>query len=410
MRNFIFFLLIILTSCHDKTKIPGDYITPEENVIATDCNGVRKRIPVRSNGDWTIDDTPPWCIALKAAGDGEDFLEIDILPNDTETLRETTIVLTLGRTSALIRVTQTGLEPEDPLQWHTFAFNTLTDQQYAVLPDNSRNYSLAARQFFINPAFAGEVFPGHIIDRHTNTRSLTGHDRFTYRPVQLSALVNGTFFGQELIPSFDGFREFVQPILDELPAQSGAFHYSSPMRYHSYRHLHLLGVGNMGLSLDEVLTGKPYTAKEMNKRTGMIYNYSSELFTVLMDQPEKLIEEEVTGKELSDMLYIQSITYGSTALMLVESDFEFKAAKGVVQKIIRSERLTDQEAAIGEELDVCYLRFDRDGILKTARGGRDLIGRFAGEIATLEIVPLSFTTNRLADHTVGELQIVFLLP
>lgn len=410
MRTFIFFLFIILTSCHDKAQIPGDFITPEENMISTDCNGVRKRIAIRSNGDWSIGETPPWCIALKVAGDGTDLLEVEILPNETETLRKMTIVLTLGRKSTSIRVTQTGMEPGDPLQWHTFAFNTLTDQQYAVLPDNSRNYSLAARQFFINPAFAGEVFPGHIIDRHTDTRSLTGHDRFTYRPVQLSALANGTFYGQELIPSLDGFREFMQPILDELPTQSGAFHYSSPMRYHSYRHLHLLGIGNMGLSLDEVLTGKPYMTKEMAKCTGMIYNYSSELFTVLMDMPEKLIEEEVAAEELSDMLYIQSITYGRTALMLVESHSEFKAAKGVVQKIIESECLTDREGAIAEELDVCYLWFDRDGTLKTARGGRELIGRFAGEIATLDIVPLSFTTNRLADHTVGELQIAFLLP
>ena len=236
------------------------------------------------------------------------------------------------------------------------------------------------------------------------------YDQYTYNPINISAYVNRTLYEKEMLPSFDGMNEMVQQITSELPAQSQQFNYIGPLQYHSHRHLHLLGVGNLGLNLDELLSGKPYTEKEMGKRTGFFYNYSREMFTIMMDYPDKLIRETISEEQLPDMSYITHLTFGRMSLLFVETDLEYTKAISVVDKIIKKEELSADDIQVKADLLVYYVYFDKGNNPQTVTGGSELIGRFVNEIGSLNITPLGFSTNKLSNNQVGNLVIEFALP
>lgn len=414
----LFFLALCCAACHDDEPAQRYYITLDEDEIRADYSGIQQRIAVSANCDWTIRNIPQWCIIEKAVADNAAYLNIEVLPNDTENPREATITLACPHdryklTTADLFVSQAGQKkPEyDPLQWHTFAVNKFNDNKYDLLPDNvTRKYRLSAEQSFVNPAFRTQVYPGHLINCHTDNRTLTVYDQYTYNPINISASINGKFYEKEMLPTFDGMNEMVQQITSELPAQSQQFNYIGPLQYHSHRHLHLLGVGNLGLNLDELLSGKPYTEKEMGKRTGVFYNYSREMFTIMMDYPDKLIRETISEEQLPDMSYITHMTFGQMSLLFVETDQEYTKAISVVDKIIKKEKLSADDIQVKADLLVYYVYFDKGNNPQTVTGGSELIGRFVNEIGSLNITPLGFTTNKLSNNQVGNLVIEFALP
>ena len=170
----LFLLTLAFVACHDDTPKQPYYITINENKVVTDYAGIQKRIEVTSNCDWSIGVIPKWCIIEKVAVDNTKYLDVQVLPNDTETPREATITLSYSHdryklTAAELFISQSGQEkPEyDPLQWHTFAVNKFNDNKYDLLLDNvTRKYRIMAEQSFINPAFKTQVFPGHLINCH----------------------------------------------------------------------------------------------------------------------------------------------------------------------------------------------------------------------------------------------------
>lgn len=419
MKHLGFFLLTLaFVACHDDTPEQPHYISLDESKIVTDYAGIQKRIEVTSNCDWTIRNIPQWCIIEKVVMDNTVYLDVEVLPNDTEVLREATVMLSYSHdryktTTADLFISQTGQKkPEyDPLQWQPFAVNKFNDNKYDLLPDNvTRKYRLLAEQSFINPAFRTQVYPGHLINCHTDNRTLTVYDQYTYNPITISAYVNRVLYEKELLPSFDGLNEMVQQITSELPTQNQQFSYIGPFQFYSHKHLHLLGVGNLGLNLDELISGKPYTEKEMEKRTGFFYNYSWEMFTIGMNYPDKLIQETISEEQLPDMSYVASMVFGRMSLLFVETNQDYTKAKGVVAKIIKNEKLSADEIQIKDDLLVYYLYFDKGNNPQTVMGGDELIGRFVSEISSLNITPLGFTTNKLSNNQVGNLVIEFTLP
>lgn len=390
------------------------YITIDESEITVDYAGGKSRIAVSSNCDWDVSITPLWCPVQKVSADGREYIEVDIQPNETDAPRETVVTVSYGRkaSDALIIKQKDRSEPT-PLKWYTFPVNSFTDVVYEQPGDApTGKYRITASQLFVNPSLRAHIFPGNPIGSHTDDiLNFTTYDNFTYNPVLISAFVNGEQYLRELVPAQSGTDEMAQQIIADLPKQNLEFAYSSaPMQYTSYRHLHLLGMGNRGLRLDEMVSGEPYQSKEMTKRTGLIYTYSLKLFTIIMDIPSKLINETVSADQSRNMSYIYSVSYGKTALLLVETDSDYQAGRGVVNKIIEGEALSDEESRTKDELTIYYLYFDRTGTAQLVKGDAELIGRFGDEINSLGIMPLNFTVNRFEDNAVGHLTVDLKLP
>ena len=413
----LFLLTLAFVACHDDTPKQTYYITINENKVVTDYSGIQMRIEVTSNCDWSIGITPEWCIIEKVSVGNAEYLDVQVLPNDTENQREAKITLSCPYdryklTTADLFISQAGQKkPEyDPLQWYTFAVNKFNDNKFNLLPDNvMRTYRILAEQSFINPAFRTQVYPGHLLNCHTDNRTLTVYDQYTYNPITISASINGKLYEKKLLPSLDGMNEMVQQITSELPAQSPQFYYVGPLQYYSYRHLHLLGVGNLGLNLDELISGEPYIEKEMGKRTGFFYDYSWEMFMIRMDNPLKLIQETISEEQLPDMSYITHMTFGRMSMLFIETDHEYTKAVSVVDKIMKKEELSANDIQVKNDLLAYYMYFDNSNNVQTVKGGDELIGRFVREIGSLNIIPIGFTTNKLSNNQVGKLVIEFTL-
>lgn len=414
----LFLFALAFTACRNDglSDKPGEtyYITPEEGTIETDYTGIRKRIPVASNCDWHPGTVPEWCIVEKTTSEGKEYLDLEIRPNPGETPRETTIPLLYGRNiaTASLSVSQSGKEHTDPLKWERFSINKLSNAEYELSDDQiTRKYRITGTVAFVAPTFMKQVYPGHLINRKTDNYRLTAYDQYTYNPITVtitSLAIKSSEFSK---PSFEATNELVQQAISNLSDRSVDFSADAPVQYNSYRHLHLLGMGNLGISLNQLITGRPYTDKEMARKTGIIYNYSHALFNVSMDYPEKLVEETIGKEELPDLVYINSVIYGKTSLLLVESDDDFTTVKVLISKIANNENLSDNEVKIKDKLDIWYIYFDTYGT-HTIRGGSSLIGRCIEEMQSLKtgIIPLNFTVNNLEDNSVGEMEIDLELP
>lgn len=112
----------------------------------------------------------------------------------------------------------------------------------------------------------------------------------------------------------------------------------------------------------------------MGKRTGVFYNYSREMFTIMMDYPDKLIRETISEEQLPDMSYITHMTFGQMSLLFVETDQEYTKAISVVDKIIKKEKLSADDIQVKADLLVYYVYFDKGNNPQTVTGGSELIG------------------------------------
>lgn len=109
----LFFLALCCAACHNDEPEQKYYITLDEDEIRADYSGIQQRIAVSANCDWSIRNIPQWCIIEKAVADNAEYLDIEVLPNDTENPREATITLAClhdryKQTTADLFVSQAG--------------------------------------------------------------------------------------------------------------------------------------------------------------------------------------------------------------------------------------------------------------------------------------------------------------
>lgn len=410
----LFFLLIFSVACQDDNSRPEVYyITPAITEITANYSGIQKRIAISSNCNWEISDIPQWCTAQKTIEGNNEYLRVNVLSNDVNIPRDATILLSFGKISSSIHIFQDKKNESELLQWYTFPVNFFTDVNFELLADNNtRKYQILGEEVFITPSWRNQVFTGNMINRHVdNIAGIKDYfNDYSFNPITISSK-NGN--SRELLaPSLEGMSDFAQEIIADLPNQNIQFQLSSPVQYSSYRQLHLLGLGNIGLHLDEIVSGKSYLEQEMSKQTGMIYSYSQKMFDITMDYPQKLINEAIGNEKLSDLVYINNVTYGKTAFLLVESNNPFISVKSIIGKIAKGMNLSDEELQIANDLDIWYIYFDSNGV-QTSKGNFELVNNYINDCTNSfsnGIVPLCFTINKFEDNSIGNIDIGFELP
>lgn len=408
MKNWIFCGLVFVAIACEKTGPDKKlYINLEPNTLVVGYSGGQYRISVSSNCNWEIVNAPSeWYSILTT----QQYIDIDIDPNTAAVAREATIQLQYNDIQAILTIFQEGMGiSHDPLHWEPFPISGLTNSKYTTGKDNCRIYQITGNEIFISPSCASQIYLGHLIDPNLDYNALTTYDEYSYNPIHISAYVNRKLYEKDLLPSFAGMYDIVQQIIMDIPQQNISFSSISPIQYTSYRHLHLLGWSNMGLALDNLINDKPYFEEEMEKATGLIYNYAIKLFNITMDIPERLINESINNTSSETISYINSIAYGKTALMLIESNFNASEVKNTVAKIMQSEPLTPDEQNIKKDLDICYIYFDNHNVPNAIHGGDYLIKQFLEDVNKLEITPLNFSINKLKNNTVNSFQVTFSL-
>lgn len=415
MKNFTYllFFLLIFTACGDQAE---DFsISLSEDQITTDYAGVTRTIKVQSKGtDWTVlpSSIPEWCIVEKKQSLTYN-IEITISPNHTFQERKASITFINEDRSCSLHVSQEGIQNKSSLDWYTFPVNSFSNVEYNSKNDNTeRNYKISASEIYINSSIKDLIFHGNLIQKRM--KGLSGVKEFTqysYNPISIGAFVNGKFYSRESVyPSFKNTEELYNEIKVNSPKQNMNFSYQTlPIQYNSYKHLNLLGVGNLGLKLDEIITGKPYTENELKDRTGLIYSYCNILFNTAMDLPYNLIKETIPENEKKELSYINNIKYGKMAFLIVETDYDYTTSRLVISKIMKGLQLTNYEGRVKSSINANYLFFNKDGNISIIKG-IDVITKFVSEINEQPIIPLSFSVNNYENNSVGKFELTFNLP
>lgn len=424
----IFFLLLVslyiicFTSCSDDND-NKPVISLSETDLSFGAEGGQKQVCLVANGDWFISDIPTWISIDEKSGitTSEEILTLTIETNNELGSKEATLKITRGSVSIYLKITQREAIGDKKMEWQAFPVSSFNSVEYILGSNNTeRTYTFDADYLFINPNIDKNIFIGNLINSkfEINT-SLTEYKGYTYNPITISASI---IYKKDLsivqmmdTPSKNALDTFVQKIIDSKPTQNETFIYTNgAVKYYSYRQLHLLGVGNLGLNLDEIISGYSYQEQEMAKKTGLVYSFKQTLFTIDMDVPEKLLKEEVKQEDLANggFSYISSISYGRIGFLLVESDADADKLKTVVDKVIDNKMLTTDDNIILNELEAYYVYFDEGHTLKKVTGKADVIKKYFFGTTALgkNIQPLTFSVSNYPDNAIKSISFSLDLP
>lgn len=406
MKKLVYlFVLLMTVACNSDDSKSVEFLTLSSNQITTAPEGASQAITVNSSSDWTIDESsiPAWCTITEQTTAG---FTITVLPNHTFIDREGKILTKNGATTNSITITQEGIENSPSLDWHTFPVNNFSDIQDANL-----KRMIKGRTLFITSSVRSQIYHANLIkNSFVLGEDIKAEGNYTFNPITFSAHVSGELYIKESVtPSKEVSDAMYEEIIANTPTQSDQLSISSPYQFNSYKHLHLLGVGNLGLKLDELVTGNSYMNQEMGDRTGLLYTYSNVMFHSIMDLSQKLITEDLPDAEADKLAYINSIGYGRTALLIVESDYDYTLSKSVVSKIAKGESLTDEEKQVEASLTATYLYFDKDGAVRSSTGYQSIAAYNEG-FSTQPIIPLNFSVSNYKDDAVGDLEFSFPMP
>lgn len=416
MKNLSYLLLFlfIFTAC-DNHQVEEYLISLSEDKIIADYAGITQTIKVQSNDDnWTIlsSSIPEWCNIEKEKSSSYN-VEITISPNHTFHSREALITFIYEDKSCTLHIFQDGIQNKPSLDWHTFPVNSFSNVEIdSEVGLSERNYKIIASEIYINSSIRDKIFHGNLIqNKLKGINKVEEYTQYSYNPIAISGFVNGQFYYRESVyPSFNNTDRLYNEIKSNNTSQNFQFSYqTSPIQYNSYKHLNLLGIGNLGLKLDEIITGKSYTENELKNRTGLIYSYCNILFNTTINLPHNLIKETIPENERKGLSYINNIKYGKMAFLILETDYDYTISSLVVGKIMKDLQLNDYEEEIKSSINANYIFFDKDCNLNILKG-IDVIRMFVSQISDQPIIPLNFSINNYDNNSIGNFELAFKIP
>lgn len=411
---FISVYLSSFTSCNDDNNIGNKpTISISEANISFEAEGGQKEIHLTTNRDWIISDIPNWISIDKQTGNGssEEIITLTTLVNNDFSPKEATLKITSGDISTYLKISQKEAIEKRTIEWESFQTGYFNSIKHTIGENNTeRNYFFQTDNLFINPDIEKKIYVGNIINSNLKSNTnIVEYKGYTYNPITISPSIvvkNGPFPVLTMnTPTKEDYDAFVQKVIDNRSTtQNLSFSYSNkPAKYFSYRQLHLLGVGNIGIKLDEVVSGQSYRNKEMSKKTGLLYSFCLTSFSIDMNLPEKLVKEEVKQEDLADggFSYISSVNYGRTGFLLVESDTNTEQLRITVNKVLANGALTTEDNAILDGIDAYYIYYDKGYTLKKITGKTEVIKKYVSSISANDgyIQPLTFSVSNYPDSS-----------
>lgn len=212
-----------------------------------------------------------------------------------------------------------------------------------------------------------------------------------YNPICCSTFFNGEFYAFENIqPSQKETEVIIQSVMNKISINSDKYTLTKN-RYSSKKELYLK-YAHLGISMDSLTSGYKYYQKEMEHKYGYEISIFSELASIDMDIPKKLLQNEISFKD--SILYqpkiIFSIHLGVFKSILIESD---EVLDNIVVKIIKGEELSSEENNLINSSDIYYVHSSEKGMV-SEHNDYHLIKKIK-IIDRNDIVPLYIT---LADY------------
>ena len=299
-------------------------------------------------------------------------------------------------------INDTIINEDETIKWQSMPVSRVS------VIDNKGDsiFHLESGPTFVGMEDAKSIYIGNILtQKRIEGDNIKDKINILYNKVLLGSIFNNQSFVIETEPSFDATNKIFQDIKKCTPIQNITFNFSSkPIVYHSAKELNLISRGNIGINLDSLINGSGYKTIKMKHKTGFIYSVYNELFSIDMDYPNPcLIKNVLSCEDYKDLVYINSITCGKHAYIIIESDFTEKELKSAIMKLACHENLNNNDLEIINKLVKYSVYFDAERKIIVERQNASFINKIEDKIRKIPITYMNFSVLRLSDNTVTNL-------
>ena len=404
MKHFISLLSSILIlffacSCNGKddpipVSVKKDIILSETKLLFEKQDESVKTVTVSTEEQFNLDKQPEWL--MLEVDQSQKTIEISVKPNYSRQPREVLLKVFDENSESYLHISQSGeAEEEEPFIFKYFPVSEYISCETSVEGANTL-YHFKTKKFFINQNIKDEIYLGNILNyKFSDFPKLQTFEDYIFNDVTVIAdiIIDGKMYVEEWeTPSKSQLDELAQIIIKDAPKESKTYYVGEPILFRSYKYLHFLSMANLGFCIDEVMQENLYPDKNMDKDIGLIYSYSQSLFSILID-PSFLQPREETDFILQNNLsYINNITYGKTAFLIIESDGSKQLVDSIIKKVKLKENLSGEEKLFINSMDICYLYFSSDGTLQKDKS-EDNINKIVNfyQVENNNIIPLNYS-------------------
>lgn len=366
-----------------------------------------KTIKLTTNRPWEIYFIPNWISVTPSSGDESTEITISVAENRSPDKRSSKIVFSGEFGQKALEINQSGLR--DVVIFPGLPIFTFKRMEYSSGLSRCNAWTDC---LFINPAIRDKIYLGNLIGynakSNVNIPEFTG---YTFNPITVSTSAIVDEVAKTYLPSPEEQDLFARQIMENKSGQEVSFTEDrGEYEFYSYKQLNAVGMINLGVKLDEAVSGASFSEKEMARKYGLIYSFKRIAFTLDMKFPEKLIKEELKEADKEKgVSYVSSVSYGKVGLLIVESDTDSREVRLIVNKVIAGEPLSQEETNILSAVDVCYVYFDKDKNLQTQKGSLDVVNAYKDAILQEKdsIYPVEFGLTNYVDHSPGTILFTF---
>lgn len=361
------------------------------------------RVRLTTNRPWKISEyADNWISVSPTSGEGSTEINIDIKENRNRYSRNVFLSIMGENMEKKLYINQFGLAdysliPSMPI----FRFRKMT---YNSEQGAGRVFT---DSMFINQKIKDKIYLGNLVGHNaqSNTRipEFTG---YTFNPVTVTVSASvpvGGEFVKNYIPSCAVQDAFAGQVAGQLHEQNDSQTVDDyAMEFYRYKDLHTLGIVNLGVKLDEVVSGISYAEKEMSRKYGLLYSFKHTSFSLNMDRPQKLIKEELKESDKAEgVSYVSSVNYGRVGLLVVESDIDSRDVRIAISNILKDKPLSSVEEALLAAADICYVYFDKEKNVQTLKGSPEAVYAYRDAVLkeTDLIYPVEFKLSNYQDHS-----------
>lgn len=362
-------------------------------------------VELTTNRPWKIQNIPDWLSVAPVSGEKSALLTIRNIENRGLDSRSAQLTISAENVTSNLNVNQYGMKslvasPYLPI----FKFEKL-GSTYKTQPQSTLiSFNVKSDYMFINPAIKDKIYLGnlvcHNIGQGANIPEYTG---YTFKPITVST--SAPIYSRTFQPSLAEQNNYAEYILSQNPKQILSFTGDNgTVEFYSYRQLHAVGMANLGIKLDEIVSGSSYAEKEMQDKYGLIFSFRYSLFSLNMDIPEDgtVIHEKLKeSDESKGVSYISSVNYGKLGLLVVQSGIDSREVRIAINNLIQDKALSSDERALIESSEICYVYFDNNNQVKTVKGTINAVEAYKNAISPFSldnIYPITFSVSDFATH------------
>lgn len=405
-------LLFIITFCScqkEEENTPPEMPLLELNITNKDIDVDKDSfiVVVTANHNWTIQELPDWIVAHPSSGTEADSVIIIVSENNTTTERTAKIDFRgmdtdVSRTLSIHQLSEYNKASGPLLGIANFTFfKAEVPLQHSEVP---LQYSIEYTKLFVNPSISEQIYLGRLLSNKANYPSDIKALNYAFDQITISTSAPVSQPTKTYAPSLNEQRDFAQSIINKLPDQILSFNAGTKgVEFYSLDQLYAIGMVNLGIKLDEIVTGASYKTTTMRKNFGVVYGFRTGLFDLVMDLPDEPYGKEIKPEILAEgVSYISAMDYGRVGLLVVESDYRPKYLKELINKIIEDKPLTSNDLEIINTSNFTHIHFDNNSMLHADPGKLDVITAYKDKMTNIKDTnwyPISFEMTDIKDLT-----------